>query len=113
MAGVFDIDLTVHRKPAGHGYAEMIAGSYNPYFGPGTIVRGHEFHYSAPTLPLEDIPARRFLAERRVEDRDCRFDVIAILHRPGCRQVGQVASDQAPLGRELPRLLRTDGLAAE
>jgi len=29
--------------------------------------------------------ARRFLAERRVEDRDCRFDVIAILHRPGCR----------------------------
>ncbi len=52
MAGVFDIDLTMSRKPAGHGYAELIAGSHNPYFGPGTIVRGHEFHYSAPTTPL-------------------------------------------------------------
>ncbi len=52
MAGVFDIDLSISRRPAGHGYAELIAGGGNPYFGPGTIIRGHEFHYSAPDTPL-------------------------------------------------------------
>jgi cobyrinic acid a,c-diamide synthase len=47
MAGVFDIDLEMHRKPCGHGYAEMTVDRANPYFDVGTTLRGHEFHYTA------------------------------------------------------------------
>jgi putative endonuclease len=31
------------------------------------------------------LAARTYLAKKQIVDRDCRFDVIAILHRPGCR----------------------------
>ena len=51
MAGVFDVKLAMHRKPCGHGYAEMIVDRPNPYFDEGTLLRGHEFHYTALTEP--------------------------------------------------------------
>ncbi|MEW5993577.1 MAG: cobyrinate a,c-diamide synthase [Candidatus Zixiibacteriota bacterium] len=48
MAGVFPIDLQMQERPAGHGYTELRADCANPYYAPGTVLRGHEFHYTAP-----------------------------------------------------------------
>ncbi len=54
LAGVFDIDIAVQDKPAGHGYVEAAVDTPNPYFAQGVILRGHEFHYSSP---MGDAPA--------------------------------------------------------
>lgn len=50
-----------------------------------------------PVSPLETITAEKrrrmvlaaqaYLAQQRITDRDCRFDVIGIVHRPGYRPV--------------------------
>lgn len=46
LAGVFPLDLEMRVKPQGHGYMEVEVDRENPYFPPGTRIRGHEFHYS-------------------------------------------------------------------
>ena len=46
MAGVFPVDLTMHEKPVGHGYTELRIDEANPFFETGTVIKGHEFHYS-------------------------------------------------------------------
>jgi cobyrinic acid a,c-diamide synthase len=46
MAGLFPVDLEMHRKPVGHGYTSLRVDSPNPFYAVGTSVRGHEFHYS-------------------------------------------------------------------
>ncbi|MFH1148804.1 MAG: cobyrinate a,c-diamide synthase [Pseudomonadota bacterium] len=46
MSGVLPIDLCLGKKPQGHGYTELVVDRENPYFSPGHILRGHEFHYS-------------------------------------------------------------------
>jgi cobyrinic acid a,c-diamide synthase len=48
MAGLFGIDLSMHRKPMGHGYASIRIDEPNPFFAVGSSFRGHEFHYSGP-----------------------------------------------------------------
>jgi cobyrinic acid a,c-diamide synthase len=54
MAGVLPFDVEVSSKPQGHGYAELRIDSENPFFPIGTMLRGHEFHYSriiSPAIP--------------------------------------------------------------
>jgi cobyrinic acid a,c-diamide synthase len=46
LAGVLDADVVLDQKPAGHGYEEVVVDSPNPFVTVGTIMRGHEFHYS-------------------------------------------------------------------
>jgi cobyrinic acid a,c-diamide synthase len=46
MAGVFPLDLEMHKRPVGHGYTELVIDSENPFLPVGTCLRGHEFHYS-------------------------------------------------------------------
>lgn len=46
MAGVFDVDVVVCDTPQGHGYAELLVDTPNPFFAPGSRLKGHEFHYS-------------------------------------------------------------------
>lgn len=46
MADVFPVDIVLDRKPAGHGYEEVVVDRDNPFLPTGTILRGHEFHYS-------------------------------------------------------------------
>ncbi len=46
FAGVFPIEISLSKKPIGHGYFEGIVDSVNPFFQVGEKVRGHEFHYS-------------------------------------------------------------------
>ncbi|MHC4225010.1 MAG: cobyrinate a,c-diamide synthase, partial [Planctomycetota bacterium] len=46
MAGVLDLVVEQGSKPEGHGYVEAEVDQPNPFFTPGTRLRGHEFHYS-------------------------------------------------------------------
>jgi cobyrinic acid a,c-diamide synthase len=46
MAGFLPIVVTLGDKPSGHGYEEVIADRPNPFVKSGTLLRGHEFHYS-------------------------------------------------------------------
>jgi cobyrinic acid a,c-diamide synthase len=49
MTGLFPIDLTMHPKPVGHGYTLVRVDVPNPFYAVGSLIRGHEFHYSGPT----------------------------------------------------------------
>ena len=46
LCDVFPIELSVSKKPQGHGYCEAVVDGENPFFKNGTLLRGHEFHYS-------------------------------------------------------------------
>lgn len=46
MSGILPIDLSLGKKPQGHGYTELEVDRENPYFPSGLTLRGHEFHYS-------------------------------------------------------------------
>jgi cobyrinic acid a,c-diamide synthase len=62
MAGVLDIVVEHTVRPQGHGYVEASVDSDNPFFAPGTSIRGHEFHYSrlvAGKLPPTVLQLRR------------------------------------------------------
>jgi cobyrinic acid a,c-diamide synthase len=48
MAGLFPVDLSMHQKPVGHGYTSLRVDAPNPFYPVGTLIRGHEFHYSGP-----------------------------------------------------------------
>ncbi len=46
MAGVFDVELELYDRPVGHGYTELLVDTPNPFYEKGTLIKGHEFHYS-------------------------------------------------------------------
>jgi cobyrinic acid a,c-diamide synthase len=58
MVGLFPYDFIMGKKPQGHGYTILEVVRDNPYFPRGTVLKGHEFHYSqivpdpAPDDPL-------------------------------------------------------------
>ncbi len=49
MAGVFPITFEMKKKPQAHGYTVAEIDRPNPFYPPGTLLRGHEFHYSEVT----------------------------------------------------------------
>ncbi|MFQ5616945.1 MAG: hypothetical protein ACE5GO_10880 [Anaerolineales bacterium] len=46
MVGVLPCDVEMTTRPQGHGYVRLRATGDNPFFPPGSEVRGHEFHHS-------------------------------------------------------------------
>ncbi|MDE7064790.1 MAG: cobyrinic acid a,c-diamide synthase, partial [Desulfovibrionaceae bacterium] len=60
MAGVFPVRAEFHAAPQGLGYVEATVMSDNPFHPTGTVLRGHEFHYSR-CLPEPDDAIRRVL----------------------------------------------------
>jgi len=46
MVGALPCDVEMTDKPQGHGYVIAEVDSENPFFTPGTALRGHEFHNS-------------------------------------------------------------------
>ncbi len=46
MVGLLPVVFGFSKRPQGHGYTILEVEKPNPYFRPGTQVRGHEFHYS-------------------------------------------------------------------
>jgi cobyrinic acid a,c-diamide synthase len=53
MAGVLPIDIEVGSAPQGHGYVEAAVDTPNPFYAVGTVLRGHEFHYSRIAVASE------------------------------------------------------------
>jgi len=49
MTGFFPVSFNLKKKPQGHGYTILESDQSNPFFKYGTIIRGHEFHYSRIT----------------------------------------------------------------
>jgi len=46
MVGVLPCEIEMTGKPQGHGYVIARVENENPFFSPGTVLRGHEFHNS-------------------------------------------------------------------
>jgi cobyrinic acid a,c-diamide synthase len=46
MAGVLPVVFGFSQKPQGHGYTIATVDRNNPFFETGTVLKGHEFHYS-------------------------------------------------------------------
>ena len=46
MTGVLPIVFGFAKKPQGHGYTIAAVDRDNPFYATGTILKGHEFHYS-------------------------------------------------------------------
>lgn len=59
MVGAIPFDVEMSPTPRGHGYVEAEVVRDNPYFPPGEIIRGHEFHHSLPAaVPVADMVFR-------------------------------------------------------
>ena len=46
MVGLFPYEFIMDKRPQGHGYTILEVAQDNPFFPAGTILKGHEFHYS-------------------------------------------------------------------
>jgi cobyrinic acid a,c-diamide synthase len=51
MADLFAADLIMNARPAGHGYTQVKIDRPNPVFPVGSVIKGHEFHYSSVSAP--------------------------------------------------------------
>lgn len=57
MAGILPVDTVLERMPQGHGYIRVEVNAANPFYPVGTVLTGHEFHYSYVT-PLSGAEGR-------------------------------------------------------
>ncbi len=48
MVGAIPFHFEMKRKPAGHGYTVLRFDSDSPFYNKGSVIKGHEFHYSKP-----------------------------------------------------------------
>ncbi len=46
MTGVLPLIFNLEKKPQAHGYTIVEVTSKNPFYPKGTVLKGHEFHYS-------------------------------------------------------------------
>lgn len=46
MSGVLPLDFELHNRPKAHGYTMVTVQKRNPFYPKGTVLKGHEFHYS-------------------------------------------------------------------
>jgi cobyrinic acid a,c-diamide synthase len=82
MVGVFPMDFDLHKRPQGHGYTIVKIAQENPYFGIGTEIKGHEFHYSKVVEYRGGMDSFKFQVQRGaglIDDRDgiCYKNVLA------------------------------------
>lgn len=47
MSGVLPLDFELCKRPKAHGYTLVTVQKRNPFYPKGTVLKGHEFHYSA------------------------------------------------------------------
>lgn len=65
MAGVFPLVFEMRTRPQAHGYTVVEVKQQNPFYPVGTIMQGHEFHYSAVLNPPgDDKPPAAFRMRR-------------------------------------------------
>jgi cobyrinic acid a,c-diamide synthase len=75
MSAILPVDIEVSALPQGHGYVEMIVTHSNAFFSEGTILRGHEFHYSR-IVPQEEMPQMACAVRRGTGAYDKRDGLI-------------------------------------
>jgi cobyrinic acid a,c-diamide synthase len=46
MVGFLPVTFGMEKRPQGHGYTSLEVARENPFFPVGTLLKGHEFHYS-------------------------------------------------------------------
>ena len=46
MVSVVPADFVLEKKPQAHGYTVLEVSGPNPFFEKGSVLHGHEFHYS-------------------------------------------------------------------
>jgi cobyrinic acid a,c-diamide synthase len=105
MTDVLPVAFGFSKKPQGHGYTIVEVDRGNPYFKAGTLLRGHEFHYST----VERIDAGQqdlvFVMQRgngiyKGRDGFCRNNVLATythIHALGTPQWAPALVNQARL----------------
>jgi cobyrinic acid a,c-diamide synthase len=49
MTGILPLDFHFSARPQGHGYTILETVGPNPFYETGSVIRGHEFHYSQPS----------------------------------------------------------------
>jgi cobyrinic acid a,c-diamide synthase len=82
MTGVLPIVFGFSKRPQGHGYTIAQVDRENPFYEIGTILKGHEFHYSTVEAP-DTLAAKMTFKMKRgngiIEKRDgfCRRNVLA------------------------------------
>jgi cobyrinic acid a,c-diamide synthase len=64
MVGLFPYDFVMGKRPQGHGYTILEVAGENPYFLTGTLLKGHEFHYSQIVPEPEPQEAMAFRVSR-------------------------------------------------
>ncbi len=82
MVGALPISFGLEKRPHAHGYTIVEVGRANPFFPPGTVLRGHEFHYSKVLEIEEDGTYFAFNMQRGkgiVDNRDgiCYKNILA------------------------------------
>ncbi|MFP4036217.1 MAG: cobyrinate a,c-diamide synthase [Desulfobacteraceae bacterium] len=65
MTGALPVRFVLEKKPQGHGYTILEAVGKNPYYEKGTVLRGHEFHYSRPVFTGPGEPVEPVFKVRR------------------------------------------------
>ncbi|HET6513611.1 MAG TPA: cobyrinate a,c-diamide synthase [Thermodesulfovibrionales bacterium] len=96
MAGIFPLVFSLERKPQAHGYSIAEVVNENPFYAKGTVLRGHEFHYSKPLYGADDragvtyaFRMKRGHGMRDTMDGICFKNVLATythLHALGARE---------------------------
>ena len=64
MAGVLPLSTGFCPRPQGLGYTEARVVEENPFFEQGSLLKGHEFHYSRCLAPLGPPPRMALVMER-------------------------------------------------
>jgi cobyrinic acid a,c-diamide synthase len=77
MAGVLPFEVQVCAHPQGHGYTELCVDTANAFFPLGSILRGHEFHYSG-ILPGTGLPSTACEVRRGVGCGGGRDGVVVV-----------------------------------
>jgi cobyrinic acid a,c-diamide synthase len=82
MVGVFPVDTVLERKPQGHGYIRVEVSVPNPFYPLGSVLTGHEFHYSYVT-GVDDPAATYAFRVLRGHGMDGSHDGICIYNALG------------------------------
>jgi cobyrinic acid a,c-diamide synthase len=82
MTGVFPLAFCLEKRPQAHGYTIVEVKKKNPFYETGTILKGHEFHYSKVVGPInkgENFAFRMKRGEGIIEKMDgiCYKNVLA------------------------------------
>lgn len=82
MVGALPVAFQMEKRPQGHGYTLLEVEKENPFFPPGLVLKGHEFHYSRLLWLREGEACLAFKLKRGAgidgkRDGLCRKNVLA------------------------------------